>query len=56
MTNFLVLSRVASGEKAAPKVDTAAAASLDYTDIPNSQIRKVSHMSHMTSFVASIIS
>ncbi|KAE9466737.1 hypothetical protein C3L33_01348, partial [Rhododendron williamsianum] len=32
---------LASGEKAAPKVDTAAAASLDYTDIPNSQIRKV---------------
>ncbi|KAG5535425.1 hypothetical protein RHGRI_023251 [Rhododendron griersonianum] len=32
---------LASGEKAAPKVDTAAAASLDYTDIPNSQIRKI---------------
>ncbi|XP_058227074.1 dihydrolipoyllysine-residue acetyltransferase component 3 of pyruvate dehydrogenase complex, mitochondrial-like [Rhododendron vialii] len=32
---------LASGEKAAPKVDTAAAASLDYTDIPHSQIRKV---------------
>ncbi|KAI8541963.1 hypothetical protein RHMOL_Rhmol08G0101800 [Rhododendron molle] len=36
---------LASGEKgvskAAPKVDTAGAASLDYTDIPNSQIRKV---------------